>query len=71
MTKKHFIALANLIKEHDDDFSPEARHWLAGFCEAQNPRFNRSRWLGYIRGTNGPNGGKAKVSEISRSFNEV
>lgn len=32
---------------------------LADWCAAQNPRFNRGRWLGYIAGTNGPSGGKA------------
>jgi hypothetical protein len=30
----------------------------ADFCAAQNPRFNKSRWLGYIAGTNGPSGGR-------------
>jgi hypothetical protein len=33
---------------------------LAAFCESQNPRFNRARWMGYIKGTNGPNGGTPK-----------
>lgn len=27
------------------------------FCMEQNNNFNRERWLGYIVGTNGPNGG--------------
>jgi hypothetical protein len=31
---------------------------LADFCATQNPNFNRERWLGYIAGTNGKNGGK-------------
>ena len=31
---------------------------LADFCAAQNPRFNRARWLDYIAGKCGPNGGK-------------
>jgi hypothetical protein len=30
---------------------------LADFCQSQNPNFNRDRWLGYIAGTNGKNGG--------------
>ena len=30
---------------------------LADFCQSQNSNFNRERWLGYIAGTNGPNGG--------------
>jgi len=31
---------------------------IANVCAAQNPNFNRERWLGYIAGTNGKNGGK-------------
>lgn len=31
---------------------------LADFCAAQNPRFDRERWLGYIAGKCGPSGGK-------------
>lgn len=31
---------------------------LADFCAAQNPRFNRERWLSYIAGECGPKGGK-------------
>lgn len=33
---------------------------LASFCAAQNPRFNRERWLAYIAGEVGPNGGAVK-----------
>ena len=62
MTKKHFIALANHIKRHNDyapgKFTATNISSLADFCQAQNPRFNRGRWIGYIQGTNGPNGGK-------------
>jgi hypothetical protein len=43
MTKKHFIALADV-------------NALADFCHSQNPNFNRSRWMGYIAGECGPNG---------------
>jgi len=32
---------------------------LADFCQSQNPRFDRARWLAYIAGTNGPNGAPA------------
>ena len=31
---------------------------LAAYCQSQNPRFDRERWLGFIAGENGPNGGK-------------
>ena len=34
------------------------RDTCADFCAAQNPRFNRARWLAYIAGECGPNGGK-------------
>ena len=67
MTKKHFIALADMFKtfqksdlptsglyiKHDDVVSK-----VADFCAAQNPQFNRERWLGYIAGENGQNGGR-------------
>lgn len=58
MTKQHFIALADKIRANPEAFSKEAIEKLADFCKAQNPRFNRNRWLGYLHGTNGPNGGK-------------
>lgn len=71
MTKKHFIELANMIREYNAEkravfgchaermcFSPEAIGQLANFCASQNPRFNRERWLAYIAGDCGPNGGK-------------
>ena len=63
MTKKNFIALADVIKRHTLDiakapFSTHHIHALADFCESQSPNFNRSRWLDYIAGKCGPNGGK-------------
>ena len=33
---------------------------LADFCSHQNPQFNRGRWLAYIAGECGPNGGQIK-----------
>jgi len=70
MTKKHFIALADLIRDFriPDGYANTSGNTLcfmiealADFCQEQNPRFNRDRWLGYIAGTNGRNGGKVKV----------
>jgi hypothetical protein len=69
MTKKHFIALADVIR-HDNATLGHADHAfdsghlevLADFCASQNPRFDRERWLGYIAGTNGPSGGAVKPS---------
>jgi hypothetical protein len=71
MTKKHFIALAHAIKEHNASkqavwghnsgrmcFSEEEIRTLADFCATQNPRFDRVRRLRYIAGECGPNGGK-------------
>ena len=82
MTKKHFIQLADVIRDlmptpnaqaedgvyhiPGDSFTGAVRQWeitrdsLADFCAAQNPRFDRARWLGYIAGTNGPNDGAVK-----------
>lgn len=31
---------------------------LADFCKSQNSQFDRERWLNYIAGTHGINGGK-------------
>lgn len=75
MTKKHFIELAEVVKatepiklnQKDARASAEHRQWesmrdaLAQFCASQNPRFMRERWLGYIAGECGSNGGKVKV----------
>ena len=74
MTKKHFIALADTLKalepinlkQKDARASAEHRQWettvqrLADFCAAQNDQFNRKRWLGYIAGSNGKNGGRCQ-----------
>ena len=63
MTKKHFIALADVIKKYNraplyPAFTEQHIAVLASFCEDQNPAFDRGRWLGYIAGINGKNGGK-------------
>jgi hypothetical protein len=69
MTKKHFIELADNIIEANrlranaglpPMFDGAAIESLADYCWQQNRRFNRSRWIGYIEGTNGPNGGAVK-----------
>lgn len=64
MSKKDFIALADVIREREPEKQTEewfqwvgTKHALADFCAAQNPRFNRERWLAYIEGECGPNGG--------------
>jgi hypothetical protein len=63
MTKKDFIALADAIRAHncvaeaEHVFTHKQIDRLAAFCHSCNPRFDRVRWLGYIRGECGPNGG--------------
>ncbi len=67
MTKKHFIALADAIREHNEYWrvfdtmqmlSIHNLNMLADFCKAQNSNFNRELWLDYIAGRCGPRGGK-------------
>lgn len=58
MTKKHFIALADALKQAPMNFTSEQLEVLADFCQEQNGEFKRERWLGYIRGENGKNGGQ-------------
>jgi hypothetical protein len=71
MSKKDFIALADCIRSHNEAkhrafgvnaermcFNVEQLNALAEFCKQQNGAFMRERWLGYIAGENGRNGGK-------------
>jgi hypothetical protein len=68
MTKKVLIALADAIREFNrktshpnrahEALTPAAIEMLADFCKSQNSAFKYDRWLGYIAGTNGKNGGK-------------
>lgn len=71
MTKKNLIALADAIREHNrvmgnrigfgdpkaQLFNQEQLDTLADALAKTNPAFKRERWLGYIAGTNGSNGG--------------
>jgi hypothetical protein len=73
MSKKDLIALADAIRSHNQSadnhslaqrgstlnspFTPVQLDTLADFCRSQNARFMRERWLGYISGENGKNGG--------------
>lgn len=71
MTKKHFIALADAFRRSrtyvgDGPFlnNQSMRQWcadreaVATELMIANPRFNRNRWMDYIDGKCGPNGGK-------------
>ncbi len=64
MTKKDFIALADAIRAYGSNCSVSADKIsipvsvLADFCATQNPNFDRNRWLDYVAGNCGKNGGK-------------
>lgn len=60
MSKKDFIELADLIKARPHCFSGLAIESLADFCQDQNPNFMRNRWMDYLHGKCGKNGGKIK-----------
>ena len=49
MSKKHFIQLANSIARSPTPFTQEQLNLIADFCQSQNPRFDRHRWLHYIK----------------------
>ena len=67
MSKKDFIALADAIRWHNEyagesntrtAFTPDQLKTLAEFCRGQNYNFMEGRWLDYIAGKCGKNGGK-------------
>ena len=70
MTKKDFIALADTIRYHNERarqmgikstaFDEAQLNTLARFCQAQNNNFMQERWMDYIKGKCGPNGGAVK-----------
>ena len=64
MSKKHFIELADQIRMYNRTATEPATEAqieaLACFCASQNPNFKRQRWLDYVAGTVGPNGGAVK-----------
>ena len=72
MSKKDFIALADTLKalfetnagkEMDEISRGILMQHLANFCSEQNPRFMRGRWLDYVVGACGPNGGPIKKTK--------
>lgn len=63
MSKKHFIALADAIRNHNKRYPANAFtigqiSVLGDFCKAQNNEFKADRWQSYIKGECGKNGGK-------------
>lgn len=75
MTKKHFIDLADTIREHNRQaelpyqevtaFTKDQIEAIAYFYKQQNYSFNRERWLAYVAGECGPNGGKIRKAKAS------
>ena len=63
MSKKHFIKLAEYLMDTEnycEPFTQKQIEHLANFCHSVNPNFKRDRWLDYIAGNCGPNGGARK-----------
>lgn len=70
MTKKDFIALADALRATINADTTESRNGLVqkddlldalvSFCRQQNPNFMEGRWLDYLYGFCGQNGGKIK-----------
>ena len=70
MSKQDFIALADMVRNHNrytsTPFTSEQMDALAGFCRSQNAAFKRERWIGYIAGSNGPSGGSIKAPKAAK-----
>jgi len=72
MSKQDFVALADAIRLElcgfrmvYDESTPDIPvskviDTLASFCKRQNPNFMRERWIDYIAGKCGKNGGTIK-----------
>lgn len=66
MSKKHFIKLADYIRDTSGYCEPFTRaqiEHLANFCHSTNPAFKVDRWMAYIKGECGPNGGTVKPTK--------
>jgi len=60
MNKKELVALADYLRDtrfYCEPFTAKQIEHLANFCHSCNPRFKRERWLDYIAGECGSNGG--------------
>lgn len=60
MTKKHFVALANALRPYRKEIPPDVLDAITRFCESQNPDFKKERWLKFLNGKCGVNGGQLK-----------
>jgi hypothetical protein len=66
MTKKTFIRLAEYLKDtgnYCEPFTDKQIEHLSNFCHEQNRNFMRGRWIGYIKGECGSNGGRVKAEK--------
>jgi hypothetical protein len=64
MSKKDFIRLGDYIRDcapYCEPFTERQVEHLANFCHHSNPRFNRERWLAFVKGECGPCGGRVKT----------
>jgi len=59
MTKKDFIRLADYLRGLQ--VPPNVLQAICDFCKESNPRFMQDRFIRYLQGTCGPNGGSRKV----------
>lgn len=78
MSKCDFVALADVIREFNsfapnpvNAFSSQQINRLADFCQSQNGNFKRDRWLEYIAGNCGKNGGTIKPPKRTGEWNGV
>lgn len=71
MTRKDFIALADAIRGHNANckyrgpFDDGHLDTLERFCRERNPNFLPARWVNYIHGECGPNGGAIRKPKES------
>lgn len=68
MSKKDFIALADSLRGLD--IPEDVLEALVNFCRGRNPQFKTDRWLNYLLGKCGPNGGKLKRHRETDKFAE-
>jgi len=72
MSKRDFVKLADALRAErpGDNWNPNKRvQWeldikaIANVCAESNPRFKRERWMSYVNGECGPNGGELRRSD--------
>ena len=84
MSKKHFIALAEAIRLHQQAarqqqanlFEDDQLQMLERWMRSENSNFNQVRWRGYVEGRCGPNGGEVaaareQISDLVKAIRKV